>query len=377
MKITRRIFESQRQRQFGTANPERMQIAFWEWMIRRSEEDRLRDCSDERDPSEIGNSPYELRQHFGVDLDCSQGPVWNFDRMGATRTPHPDGRVICIGGEHEDYYDPDFCIYNDVVVLDLDGSVEIYGYSLEAFPPTDFHTATLVGDRVIVIGRLGYKDERRSGATPVMVLDLATYRFEECPSHGELPGWIFGHDAELSGGTITIRGGEVHEENDGEDTIRRNFDDFAYDIATGGWKRLTTRNWRQFSISDAGGKSFFPGPKFRGCCPSGDESWKCEPVEREGETPEGLENDDVFVYVLREYLFPRDFEYETVSCDEYSPEERIYVAGVPVSIKMESFSIEVVIEGEMDGAMATALVEDVKASVEADTGRPCVVKAYS
>ena len=34
--------------------------------------------------------------------------------------------MICIGGEHEDYYDPDFCIYNDDDVLDLDGSIEIY-----------------------------------------------------------------------------------------------------------------------------------------------------------------------------------------------------------------------------------------------------------
>ena len=43
MEITRKNFESGRQRRFGTANPERMQLAFWEWMIRRSEEDRLRD----------------------------------------------------------------------------------------------------------------------------------------------------------------------------------------------------------------------------------------------------------------------------------------------------------------------------------------------
>ena len=296
--------------------------------------------------------------------------------MGATRTPHPDGRVICIGGEHEDYYDPDFCIYNDVVVLDLDGSVEIYGYPREVFPPTDFHSSTLVGNSVIEIGRLGYQDERRSGATPVMVLDLATYRFEECPSHGELPGWIFGHEAQLSGGAITIRGGEIHEEKDGEATIRRNFDDFAYDIATGSWKRLTTRNWRHFSISDEGGKSFLPGPKFRGCCPTEDEPWKCGPWEEEGQKLEEV-MDDMFVFVLPEALFPRKYEYETVYREEDSPEERIYVAGVPVSIKIETSSIEVVIEGEMDGAMATALVEDIKASVEADTGRPCVVQVNS
>jgi hypothetical protein len=33
----------------------------------------------------------------------------------------------CIGGEHEDYYDPDVHIYNDVVVLGPGGEIEIYG----------------------------------------------------------------------------------------------------------------------------------------------------------------------------------------------------------------------------------------------------------
>jgi len=28
------------------------------------------------------------------------------------RNQLPDGRLVSVGGEHEDYYDPDFCIYN-------------------------------------------------------------------------------------------------------------------------------------------------------------------------------------------------------------------------------------------------------------------------
>jgi len=39
-------------------------------------------------------------------------PIWCFKRVGNTRTRLPDGRIICVGGEHEDFYDPDFCIYN-------------------------------------------------------------------------------------------------------------------------------------------------------------------------------------------------------------------------------------------------------------------------
>ena len=34
MEITRELFDQQRRPRFGTANPERMNLAFWEWMIR-------------------------------------------------------------------------------------------------------------------------------------------------------------------------------------------------------------------------------------------------------------------------------------------------------------------------------------------------------
>jgi hypothetical protein len=100
------------------------------------------------------------------------------------------------------------------------------------------------------------------------------------------------------------------------------------------------------------------------------ESWK-------GESPEIPDFGDTFIYVQPEALFPRGFEYETVSSEEFSPEDRIAVDGIEVSIKVESFAIEVMIEGEMDEARANALVQDIREGVEADTGRPCVVKTYS
>jgi hypothetical protein len=370
VEISRKVFESQQQRRFGTANPERQPLAFWEWMIRASEEARLRDGADEPEPIEVGYTPYQLRDFFGQDGDYSKGPIWNFDRMGATRTPHPDGRVICIAGEHEDYYDPDFCIYNDVVVLDLDGSVEIYGYPKDVFPPTDFHSATLLGDRIIVIGRLGYMGERHPGTTPVFALDLGSYRMAPLQSHGELPGWIFRHEAELGPDGIVIRGGEVWEQKDGEERIRRNFDDFIYDPETGGWKRLTDRKWRQYSICNEARKVFMKGQPFRGCCATEGECWK-------GETLEIPDFSDTFVYIQPEALFPRHIEYETVFSEVFSLEDRIEVSGIPVSIKVESFSIEIVIEGQMEEAKAAALVEDIRESVEADTGLRCVLKSYA
>jgi hypothetical protein len=52
------------------------------------------------------------------------------------------------------------------------------------------------------------------------------------------------------------------------------------------------------------------------------------------------------------------------------------VDGIDVSIKVEPYSFEVMIEGNMDETKANALVQDIREGVEADTGRSCVVKSY-
>ena len=126
MDITREQFEQQRRPRFGTANPERMDVPFWEWMIRGDDHPPP---DDGRILSEFGlvmregilkstYGPYRARDLFQVPLNRDDGPIWTFDRMGQTRTELPDGRLVCVAGEHEDSYDPDFHIYNDVVVLE-------------------------------------------------------------------------------------------------------------------------------------------------------------------------------------------------------------------------------------------------------------------
>ena len=109
------------------------------------------------------------------------------------------------------------------------------------------------------------------------------------------------------------------------------------------------------------------GTPFRGCGPIDAETW-------EGEPPEVPDFGDTFIYVRREALFPRSFEYETKFSEKFSPEDWITVDGVAVCIKVAAFAIEVTIEGEMASDRANALVRDIEGSVEADTGRACVVK---
>jgi hypothetical protein len=114
-------------------------------------------------------------------------------RYGQSITLLPDGRVIAIGGYHDD--PPDFCIYNDVVVYDERGNFKIYGYPKDVFPPTDFHTATLVDDWIYIIGNIGYDKDRIEGETPVYRLNCTTFAIEPVITAGECPGWISGHHA--------------------------------------------------------------------------------------------------------------------------------------------------------------------------------------
>jgi hypothetical protein len=324
-----------------------MQLAFWEWMIRGGE-------SAPDDESSVlgqlglkmregklksGYGPYRARDLFKVPLDREDGPIWTFDRMGATRTELPNGRVVCIGGEHEDYYDPDFCIYNDVVVLGPADEIEIYGYPKEVFPPTDFHTANLVGDRIIIIGCLGYPDDRHPGHTPVYALDLPGYRISEVETSGEKPGWVFKHEAECDPqGVITLRGGEVIEERDGKQRYRRNLEEYALDIRSRIWHRLTNRNWRQFSIRQADRGLFV--------------------LEQHPE---------------REALLPRSIEHDVEPCDDWN-RIRFVVQGVPVSVVIEVSEIEMTIEGALPDEIAGRIAEEVRASAEAAIQRQCILE---
>jgi len=92
-----------------------MQIAFWEWMIRgddpvAEQEGVLTEAGRLKRDSNLksGYGPYRARDLFKVHFNREDGPIWTFDRMGASRSELPDGRILYIGGEYQDYYDPDF-----------------------------------------------------------------------------------------------------------------------------------------------------------------------------------------------------------------------------------------------------------------------------
>ena len=230
---------------YGTANPEPVENELWDLSIKEDW------------------SGYALSQHLGVDVtaahrhhahtpsiwrEATPGPFWSWRRFGRTSTALGDGRVIHVAGEHEDHYDSDFCIYNDVVVDYAGGRREFFLYPKDVFPPTDFHSATLVGCDLFLIGSLGYRDLRRPGETQVLKLDTRSLRIERVATRGEGPGWIFRHQAELlDPTTILIVGGEVEN----ADGYQPNGLVFALDLATMTWRRREHGDTAVFPVTAA------------------------------------------------------------------------------------------------------------------------------
>lgn len=135
-------------------------------------------------------------------LSVLPGPVWCYARFGVSICSLPDGRYLLVGGEHEDSYDPDFQIYNDVILVNPSTrSYEMFCYPRDAFPPTDFHSATFIPEEksVYIIGNIGCMTDRIPGKTPVFKLDLTTMTIKEllttALSEQDNPGWIGRHVA--------------------------------------------------------------------------------------------------------------------------------------------------------------------------------------
>lgn len=244
--ITKDAYLKQRYTRRAASGPERMRVPLWEWAARYRAE------------------PYQTNEEFGATHEYSR-PQWAFTRYGVSYTLLPDGRVLAIGGEHEDFYDSDFFIYNDVIVFrgpsitrlhehvqafqPSTATVEIYGYSKGVFPPTDFHTATRVDDELYIIGGLSYQGSRDPAQTPVYRVDTKTLRIEPVETSGQRPGWIWGHTARRTadGASILIRGGELLEggrdyEVDDRRTLHLNPNDYVLDVRTGVWSLAVDRS---------------------------------------------------------------------------------------------------------------------------------------
>ena len=218
--VSREEYLATKHRRFGKNNPDKMNVPFWKSMVTS------------------GATAWRAREIFN-DTDMNDESVWCFKRFGKSINELIDGRIIEIAGEHEDHYDPDFCIYNDVIVHYGDGTFEIYGYPKEVFPPTDFHTATLVGKYIYIIGSLGYCGERQYGETQIYRLNSETIEIEKMNTSGDKPGWISQHKATYTEDKeIRISGGKICILTHGVDEYTDNFNEYVLNLESLVWRRL-------------------------------------------------------------------------------------------------------------------------------------------
>jgi hypothetical protein len=104
------------------------------------------------------------------------------------------------------------------------------------FPPTDFHTATLVDNHIYIIGSLGYPEDRKPDITPVFCLDIKTLKIAQVVTNGDIPGWISHHEARFDGKSIiTIKGGKRIIIRNGVEEFVNNEDTYALNLKTRKW----------------------------------------------------------------------------------------------------------------------------------------------
>lgn len=136
-----------------------------------------------------------------------------------------------------------------MVVQHPDGRIEIFVYPKDIFQPTDFHTATLVGNRIIIIGCLGYPKERKSGTTSIVALNIDTFAISKVVASGNSPGWLYSHNAILTedSNSILVQLGKLDTGGD-DGTLIQNIDDWRLNLADWHWERLTKRQWQQWEV---------------------------------------------------------------------------------------------------------------------------------
>jgi len=219
--VTKEDYLKWRSVRFGKDNPEIVTSNYHRWLIAS------------REPA------FLIKKHFGDNnFKANRDPIWCFDRFGQSENTDSAGNTYLIGGEHEDYYDPDFCIFNDVVKIAADGTTTLFLYPEDVFPPTDFHTATQVGQDIFIIGTLGYWQSRISGITNVYKLSLNDMSISKFETTGENPGWIFEHfaDYDKEKNEIIVYGGKTYQ---GENLpFSNNFDTYGLNVENGNWRLI-------------------------------------------------------------------------------------------------------------------------------------------
>ena len=349
--VTADVFQKWRSARRGSANPQRMNNPLWEWLI------------------ECRFSAYAANKALNGPTSIDADPMWCFDRFGQSVTALPNGRSVLIGGEHEAYYDSDFYIYNDVVVITDGGGTEIYGYPEYIFPPTDFHSASLTGDRIVLIGSLGYPDDRLIGETQVLVLELDTWSVSRIDTTGSSPGWIHHHNAELRDASILVTGGLVCR--DDARSLVENIDDWLLHLDDWRWERLTNRRWIRFELYRQDRQIYNLWELRRALWSKERGMPDAESLERRLRTHLGLEGPPRFDVIP--LLYSPSVPHEALPKDPAKYKEySIRVDGVMVRYVEDFYTVQLTIEGELPAELIECMRLELSERLETLEQSPIV-----
>lgn len=355
---------------FGIQNPTNITNPFYQWVIKHN------------------LSAWDIQKSI---IDCYHNdtnqnvkPIWSQDRMGQSRTILPDGRIVLIGGEYEDAYDPNFCIYNDVTVIYPNGDIKAYNYPKSIFAPTDFHTATLVGSGdnqyIIIIGSLGYPEDRQYSYTPVYRLNTHNFKIEQVAIRNSM-GWVHGHKAVLKDNQIIVTGGEVLIDDTAP--LLDNIDTWVLNLNTLIWKNMSNlaQKWQRFYVKRQDNNYL--------------SLWQYGQLEYEVEASnlkqmkhysniiEGLINKAPDLNSYRQLLIP-PIDHEVISTVDGSNEGNsydvtLYIDGIKVGYKTKDDScIQVIIEGKLSENKFELLQQNLRHKLEKVENMACeIIDIYS
>uniref|UniRef100_UPI00148A07E8 Kelch repeat-containing protein n=1 Tax=Ruegeria sp. HKCCD8929 TaxID=2683006 RepID=UPI00148A07E8 len=284
-----------------------------------------------------------------------KSPGWCFDRFGQSATHLPDGSVVYIGGEHEDHYDPDFYIYNDVVVVRSDASIEIYGYPTDVFPPTDFHSATLCGDEIIIVGGLRYHEHRDYSDTFVFRLRLTDFSIHRVETQGDAPSWLYEHKAELAsdGKRLICTGGQVTH-HPTEFTVE-NLTTWEFDLESKSWNPMATESGQRWMLlrEDESWNDLWKIEQVACASRSSRQDTFAERYRAEFEERGHVVDPNLF-YARFSPPVPHSVLEPDPDSEEYRV-HRILVAGVVVRFVEDMHEIAVTVKGELSSELLEAL----------------------
>ncbi len=165
------------------------------------------------------------------------------EKTGQSQTSLPDGRKVFIGGTLAS--NEKSSTYHDIIVKYPDDELQIIHYSPHIFPSISFHTATLVSDKIWIIGGVNNLHKFTSQHTSVYQLNIHNFNIQYVEIRNNI-NLIAQHTVTLKNNQLIVSTGKVWL-----DTAMiwwENIDTWALNLTTFIWKNITKRRWQCFAV---------------------------------------------------------------------------------------------------------------------------------